>query len=114
MDEIVRDEKVVHVDLRPIGSDRRPRDDWRHLVPPGLRARPAAGHGFFAVALLANAVVFALIGMARLVWNIVEEGLFYEHCSFCGFQGFWLLDKSMPYFVAFALFAIAAGVWSRR
>ena len=72
------------------------------------------GGEVFPTLLLILGIALGLIGAARLAWNIAEEGLFYEHCSFCGFQGFFVLDKSMPYLVAFALFVIAAGVWTRR
>lgn len=111
------DENLVHVDRRPIGSGRHSPDDWRHLVPPGL-LRARRDPGTFAACLLSLGIAFALIGAARLAWNVYEEGtnivFFYDQCSFCGFQGFWILDKSMPYFAAFGLFVLAAGVWRGR
>lgn len=63
----------------------------------------------FPIALLALAIVFGLVGVARLAWNIAEA----DWWAYGNFAGFYLLDRSMPYFGAFGVFAVAAGVWRR-
>jgi len=59
---------------------------------------------------LAAAVAFGLVGLARLVWNIAEG----DWWVYDNYAGFYLLDRSMPYFQASGLFAIVAGVWRDR
>lgn len=124
------DEKVIHVDLRPIGSDRHPAEDWRALIPPNLRASDPppengppppsgpvgrwldedVGPRDFWVVLLAAGTAIGLLGLVRLAWN-VYEGELWEYGSFWGFV---VLDKSLGYFTCFSNFAIAAGVWRWR
>lgn len=105
-------------------------DDPRTLIPPYLRAQPPAdappseppvedarpidedddGLTVFPLSLLALGVGFALVGLARLAWNIVEG----DWWAYDNFAGFFLLDRSMPYFEAFGVFVAAAGLWRGR
>jgi hypothetical protein len=102
-------------------EDNPTRIDPRSLIPPHLRAgEPPTDEpptdlreieepdpSGFSVSLLALAVVFALVGAARLAWNISEE-------AHLDYGVFFVLDRSAPYFQLFGLFAIAAAVWRRR
>lgn len=58
-------------------------------------------------ALVALAVLAALLGLARLGWNVAEG----DWWAYDNFAGFYLIDRSMPALQLGAMLAVAAGVW---
>lgn len=70
------DDNVTHVDLRPIGSDRRPPDDPPTDLAPLVETEDR-DPGALAAVLLALGIAFLLIGLARLAWNVWEGALMY-------------------------------------